>query len=123
MVAGLVAWSAANPVRPGIIVQGGPTYVASPTQIDHLSRHTWTVRNTSRVPIKLRTRFTSGRCGFSLWIGREVILPPDGEMQMSLTWPSPIVPAIPYTAFATILTSDPNLPKLRLKVVGITAVP
>jgi hypothetical protein len=83
-------------------------------------RQTWTIRNDAQSPLKLRTHFTSGRCGFSLWLGQEKIIAPGEKFVVSLTWVLPPQNARAFSNHAEVWTNDPDRPKIRFKVVGRT---
>jgi hypothetical protein len=114
-----VAWSNANPGRPMLVVEEDRTFLCGRTLPGTYGRHSWVIRNAGSVPLKLRTRFTSGRCGFSLWLGGNYTIPPEGRLTVSLTWPTPLVGAMTYSSHAEVWTNDPMSPKVRFKVVGV----
>ena len=81
-------------------------------------RHSWEVANAGAEPIRLRTLFTSGRSGFSLWQGRDHAIPPGRRITVHLSFPVPAAASLPFESYATLRTSDPTRPEFRLRVVG-----
>lgn len=119
LVALSMAWSVHHPHRASTTVEGRSFSLGS-TTIGDYQRHSWVIRNAGTLPLKLRTRFTSGRCGFSLWLGENYSVPAGGLLTVSLTCPTPHQADTPYSAYADVLTDDPEFPKVRFRVFGIT---
>ena len=115
-----MAWSRSNPARPMVVVAGGPAFPCGTTPRGTFGRHSWTLRNAGPAPLKLRTRFTSGHCGFNLWQGEEHVIPSGEEITVSLTWPTPENEATPYSDHAEVWTNDPSTPRVRFRIVGMT---
>lgn len=119
LVALTTAWSASRVVRPTTSVEGKTHDLGTTAPGGHV-RHSWLIRNDARRPLKLRTRFTSGRCGFSLWIGEDYAIPPGDSLRVSLTMPTPSQLATAYSGLADVKTDDPEAPSLRFRVFGRT---
>ncbi len=81
------------------------------------------IRNRGQLPLRLRIRFTSGRCGFSLWQGQEHVIPAGDRVAVRMTWPTPDRDGLPYANHVEIWTDDPETPRFRLRIVGITGPP
>jgi hypothetical protein len=114
-------WSQAHPSRPMMAIHPSLTSSVGTISQDTTGHHSWTVRNDSESPLALRTHFTSGRCGFSLWLGQERILTPGESFVVSLTWTTPNQGSRTYSNQAEVWTNDPAQPKIVFKVVGKTS--
>lgn len=88
------------------------------TEPGEYQRHSWSIRNTGPTPLKLRTHFTSGRCGFSLWLGEDRVLAPGSSTSVTLSCPTPTRAAASYSAHADVRTSDPARPVVRFRLYG-----
>ncbi len=115
-----VAWSRSHPARPMAVVAGGLAFSCGTTPRDTFGRHSWTLRNEALTPLKLRTRFTSGHCGFSLWQGEEHVIAPGRQVTVWLAWRTPENADSPYSGHAEVWTNDPGRPRIRFRIVGIT---
>ncbi len=120
MVALALGWSVAHPARPILVVEGDRVFPCGSPTPGSFGRHPWVIRNRGNVPVRLRTRFTSGRTGFSLWQGTEHLVEPGRQITVHLTWVTPGRESTPFAGFAILRTSDPTLPEFRLAVVGRT---
>ena len=118
--AAIVGWAATHVARASMELVGSPTFVVRVPPGEAFGRHSWEVHNAGAATLRLRTRFTSGRCGFSLWQGREHAIGPGERLTVHLAWPIPSLASRPFASYATIATSDPARPEFRLKVVGIS---
>ncbi len=116
-VALALAWSEAHPARPMVGV-GERTFRCATAPPGSYGRHPWVIENLGAVPLRIRTRFTSGRTGFSLWQGQEHAIEPGDRIIVHLTWVTPRREGAPFTSFATLRTNDPTRPEFRLAVVG-----
>ncbi len=103
-----------------VVVVGVLAFPCGTTPPGVFGRHSWTLRNVGPTPLKLRTRFTSGHSGFNLWQGVEHVLPSGEQITVSLTWPTPQNKATPYSEHAEVWTNDPDRPRIRFRVVGLT---
>jgi hypothetical protein len=113
-------WSRIFPIRPMVVIDRPLTCLLEPDRPGTANRHSWIIRNESSTPLKLRTHFTSGRCGFSLWLGQDQIIAPGGTFVVSLAWTTPSRFNQPFSNHAEVWTNDPERPKLQFKVVGKT---
>jgi hypothetical protein len=102
------------------MIVAGKSFSLGRTPPGDYQRHSWEVRNGGSIPLKLRTRFTSGHCGFSLWLGVDHIVPAGGLLTVSLTCPTSEEGNVPYSAYADVFTDDPESPWVRFRVFGIT---
>jgi hypothetical protein len=50
----------------------------------------------------------------------EHVIPPGEQITVSLTWPTPQNEATPYSGHAEVWTNDPDLPRIRFRIVGMT---
>jgi hypothetical protein len=114
-----MAWSILDPNR-GLIVVEGLAFSLGTVPRGGYQRHSWVIRNAGPLPLKLRTKFTSGRCGFSLWLGEDHIVPAGGLFTVSLTCPIPSSAGRTFSAHADVSTDLSNRPRLRFRVCGIT---
>ena len=119
LVAVAVNWSSNQKVRPSILLEG-KTFDLGTTPPGKFQRHSWEVRNRGSFPLKFRTHFTSGRCGFSLWLGVDQVIPPGGLIEVSLSCPTSSQGNRPYSAHAEVATNDPESPLIRFRVFGMT---
>jgi hypothetical protein len=119
LVALSMAWSASHPARSSTIIEGR-SFSLGTTPIGDFQRHTWQIQNGGSIPLKLRTRFTSGHCGFSLWLGQDYFVPAGESLTVSLTCPTPHQAEAAYSAHVDVLTDDPEHPRVRLRVFGVT---
>jgi hypothetical protein len=119
MIALSMAWSASHPDRSLTIIKGR-SFSLGTTPIGDFQRHTWQIQNGGSIPLKLRTRFTSGHCGFSLWLGQDYFVPAGESLTVSLTCPTPHQAEAAYSAHVDVLTDDPEHPRVRLRVFGVT---
>ncbi len=103
-----------------LVIVDGPSFLLPPSELGVFERHSWTIRNDGPYPLTLRTHFTSGRSGFSLWLGREQTIPPGGSVQVDLTWQTPSLASTSFSRHAEVWTNDPEQAKVRFKVVGKT---
>ena len=92
----------------GLAVEGDPSHHAEPIAIGGYGRHSWTLRNDGPTPITLRTYFTSGRCGFSLWRGVNHVLPPGSRRVVSITYPTPHFASVPFESYVDSTPTTPN---------------
>jgi hypothetical protein len=122
IVALAFGWCQSFPTRPMIVFDSPLTFFIEPDRPETANRHSWSIRNESSTPLKLRTHFTSGRCGFSLWLGQDQIVPPGGTFVVSLAWNTPTRYNRSFAFHAEVWTNDPDRPKLRFKVVGKTVL-
>lgn len=119
-VAAAMTWSRTHPTRAMIVVVEGPTYLCGDVPAGLAGRHSWVLRNVGTDALRLRTRFTSGRSGFSLWQGEDHLIGPGEQIPASLTWFAPTRPSTSFSAHAILRTNDPEKPELRLRVVGVS---
>jgi hypothetical protein len=115
-----MAWSMAHPARPMLELAESPTFQCETNSPGHASRHSWLIRNSGPTALVLRTRFTSGRSGYSLWQGQDHLIEPGGQVTTFLTWFTPGLPSVPFITYVTLRTNDPETPELRLRVVGVS---
>jgi hypothetical protein len=115
-----IAWSTANPARPMLELAEVPTFQCGSISPGHAGRHSWLIRNAGATALVLRTRFTSGRSGYSLWQGQDHLIEPGGQVTTYLTWFTPGRPSMPFSACVILRTNDPEKPELCLRVVGIS---
>ncbi len=120
LVALAMVWSAQPPAL-GSMTVDGRSFSLGTTPIGEYQHHSWVIRNEGSKPLKLRTRFTKGRCGFSLWLGADHFVPAGGSLTVSLTCPTPGRGSISYSGYADVLSNDPENPRIRFRVFGITA--
>ncbi len=113
----LAASSSLAPV-PMLVLDQPPAFPLGPTEPGGYQRHSWSIRNAGPTPVKLRTHFTSGHCGFSLWLGEDRILAPGSSTIVSLSCPTPTRAAASYSAHADVRTSDPARPVVRFRLYG-----
>ncbi len=118
-VAVSMVWSESRVIRATTSVEG-KTHDLGTTAQGEYARHSWLIRNDARRPLKLRTHFTSGRCGFSLWLGEDYTIPPGNSLRVSLTTPTPSQHATAYAGIVDVKTDDPEAPSLRFRVFGRT---
>ncbi len=116
----LIAPKFRNPL-PKVAIEGSPTFACGKRPPNTFQRHTWMIGNEGRAPLILIVGETSRGCGLNLWEGENRAVAPGGKAEIQLTWPSPGGEALPFSAFATIGTNDPETPKIRLQVDGITS--
>ena len=119
VVALSMAWSSSHSGRSSTTIEGR-SFSLGTTPIGDYQSHTWRIGNGGSIPLKLRTRFTSGHCGFSLWLGKDYFVPAGGWLTVSLTCPTPHQAEVAYSAYADVLTDDPELPRVRFRVFGVT---
>jgi hypothetical protein len=105
----------------GLSMAWSTTHPFGTTPPGDSQRHSWVIQNRGTNPLKLRTHFTSGHCGFSLWLGEDHVISAGGLFTVSLTCPTPDRGSIPYSAYADVFTDDPQSPKVRFRVFGITS--
>jgi hypothetical protein len=117
-VAIALGWSEAHPARPILELVGESAFDGGPMPRGTFGRHSWVIRNVGIEPLRLRTRFTSGRSGFSLWQGEDHSIPPGRRITVHLTWTIPSPGSQPFANYATLGTNDPTRPEFRLRVVG-----
>lgn len=103
-----------------MVVREGRSFGCGSTHPGAFQRHSWAIRNEGSAPLHLRTRFTSGRCGFSLWLGEDYQVEAGQSLDVWICSPSPGRAAAPYFAAVEILTNDPDCPRLRLRLVGLS---
>jgi len=115
-----LAWALAYPTAPMLVVGSPTAFDCGTVPRGTYRRQGWEVRNAARAPLRLRTWFTSGRSGFSLWQGQEHVIPPGRSLVVHLTWATPTEPGVPFSRYATLRTNDPDRPEVRLRVVGIS---
>lgn len=115
-----LAWAESHPARPMLDLIGAQVFRCGPIEPGTFGRHAWVIRNAGTAPLRLRTWFTSGRTGFSLWQGREHALEPGSRITVHLTWRTPGRESEPYASYAILRTDDPERPEIRLSVVGTT---
>ena len=126
IVVGLIAVAASSafsilyPVRPLLVVVESLAFSCGTTPRGGYQRHSWTMKNGGSVSLNLRTRFTSGRCGFSLWQGQDHEIPPGESITVSLTCPTPHHPGSPYSGHAEVSTNDSESPRVRFRIFGIS---
>jgi hypothetical protein len=113
-----LGWSETHPARPILELVGDSAFDGGSMPRGTFGRHSWVIRNVGVVPLRLRTRFTSGHSGFSLWLGEDHVVPPGHRITVHLTWPIPSPASQPFASYATIATNDPTRPEVRLRVVG-----
>ena len=121
-VAVAMGWSKAHPARSILELAESPTFLRGTAATGLVGRHSWVIRNVGTTPLRLRTRFTSGRSGFSLWQGQDHRIGPGDQVTTSLTWFAPARPSVPFSAHVILRTDDPERPELRLRVVGISGL-
>jgi hypothetical protein len=119
-VALALAWSIHHPLLASMTVEGRTFSLGTTPRGDYL-RHSWVIRNGGPNPLKLRTHFTSGHCGFSLWLGRDYFLPAGEQLTVSLTCPTPDQGDVAFSSYVDVHTDDPSSPKVRFRVFGVTA--
>ena len=81
-------------------------------------RHAWTIRNAGSTPLRIRTRYTEGRTGFSLWQGVEHRVEAGDSITVHLTWLTPEHPDLSFASYITLWTNDPLCFQIHLRVVG-----
>jgi hypothetical protein len=124
ILAGLIAvavalgWSESHPARPILELVGNSAFDRGAMPKGTFGRHSWTLRNVGIERLQLRTRFTSGRSGFSLWLGEDHVIEPGCRITVHLTWAIPTAASQPFANYATLRTNDPTRPEFRLRVVG-----
>ena len=117
-----MAWSKAYPARPILELAESPTFLCGAATAGLAGRHPWVIRNVGTTPLVLRTRFTGGRSGFSLWQGQDHLIRPGEQVTTFLTWFTPGRPSVPFSTRVILRTNDPETPELRLRVVGVSGL-
>ena len=113
-----LVWTATESTGSTLELGERSTFTCGTMAFGSYGRHAWTIRNGGVIPLRIRTRFTSGRSGFSLWQGEEHVVEPGLQITVHLTWISPSRQAVPFSSYATLWTNDPERPEIRLRVVG-----
>jgi len=111
-------WVVTYPAPPMLELVENPTFRCGTMPEGTYGRHPWVIRNIGAVPLRLRTRFTSGHSGFSLWQGEEHVVEPGVRITVYLTWASSSRASVPFSSYAILRTNDPERPEFRLMVVG-----
>ncbi|WP_435006921.1 hypothetical protein P12x_004362 [Tundrisphaera lichenicola] len=119
MLVGLTfGWSRTLPDQRPFEIIGDPTFQCGTMPRGSFGRHRWEFHNLGTTSIRLRTRFTSGRSGFSLWQGISHRIEPGGRIDLFLTWPVPGPPGQPFANYVLLRTDVFSEPEIRLRVVG-----
>jgi len=115
------SWAEAYPPRPMLVIVEAPTHRCGPAPRGSFGRHPWEIRNEGARPLHLRTYFTSGRTGFSLWQGMTHVIEPGRSTLVHLTYAVPSDRARAFDALVILKTDDPERREVRLRVVGISS--
>jgi hypothetical protein len=105
-----------------MVIDDGPSFPLGRSQTGVSERQIWTIRNDGPNVLKLRTHFTSGRCGFRLWLGQNDFVKPGEPIVVALSRPTPLHDSQAFAAHAEVWTNDPDQPRVKLRVVGKTGV-
>ncbi len=122
IVALAYSWAEAYPSKARLAIDAPLTYRCGPVARGSFGRHPWVIRNEGARRVKLRTYFTSGRSGFSLWQGVDHFIEPDQSIVVHLTWAAPSDRARAFESYVILKTDDPERTEVRLRVVG-TSMP
>jgi hypothetical protein len=117
-----LVWNQNHPAVPMLELAESPTFQCGSTPFGTYGRHPWVIRNGGSEPLRIRTRFTSGRSGFSLWQGEEHVIEPGVQITVHLTWVTPTRVSVPFSSYATLWTNDPQRAEFRLRVVGTSGL-
>lgn len=118
IVALAFGWAEAYPSRAMLVVAEPLTYRCGTVLPGSFGRHPWEIRNVGARAVRIRTYFTGGRTGFSLWQRMTHVVEPGGSLPVHLTYAVPGGRPRAFEALVILRTDDPEHAEVRFRVVG-----